>query len=202
MSGKIAEASYWFFRYRQDKILPDGSIKTTRKFHIIAPSRGEGAITKKQAEIRRDEFLAGLNAAPTRAEAAVAAKLPDAAAEPDQIIFGKLAELWRQDYVEKIAAGRPLVAAPTRVKYAGALENHILPRWKDARLADLRARVVLEWLQDEATSWHMMSDLRGVMSGIITKAHRMGDPPRDVRQSDPSRETAEKMGGARKAHLE
>ena len=161
---------YWFFRYRQDKILPDGSIKTTRKFHIIAPSRGEGAITKKQAEIRRDEFLGGLNAAPTRAEAAVAAKLPDAATEPDQIIFGKLAELWRQDYVEKIAAGRPLVAAPTRVKYANALENHILPRWKDARLADLRARVVLEWLQDEATSWHMMSDLRGVMSGIITKA--------------------------------
>ena len=56
------------------------------------------------------------------------------------------------------------MAAPTREKY------HILPKWKDARLADLRARVVLEWLQDEATSWHMMSDLRGVMSGIITKA--------------------------------
>src|ERR1035441_6315354 len=33
---------------------------------------------------------------------------------------------------------------------------------------DLRARFVLEWLQDEATSWHMMSDLCSVMSGIIT----------------------------------
>jgi integrase len=29
---------------------------------------------------------------------------------------------------------------------------------------------VLEWLQEEADSWHMMSDLRGVMSGVITKA--------------------------------
>src|ERR1039458_5079440 len=64
---------YWFFRYRQDTILPEGSIKTTRKFHPIAPSRGEGAIAKKQAEIKRDEFLVGLNAAPTRTEAAVAA---------------------------------------------------------------------------------------------------------------------------------
>ena len=87
-----------------------------------------------------------------------------------QIIFGKLAELWRREYVEKIAAGRPMVAAPTRAKYVAALENHILPRWKDARIAELRARDVLEWLQEEATSWHMMSDLRGVMSGIITKA--------------------------------
>src|SRR4051794_22251090 len=81
--------TYWFFRYREDKILPDGSITTSRKFHIIAPSRGEGAITKKQAEIKRDEYLVGLNAAPTRAEAAVAAKVPDPAAEPDQIIFGR-----------------------------------------------------------------------------------------------------------------
>ena len=63
-----------------------------------------------------------------------------------------------------------MVAKPTREKYRNALDNHILPRWKDARLADLRARVVTEWLQDEADSWHMMSDLRGVMSGVITKA--------------------------------
>jgi integrase len=161
---------YWFFRYRQDMILPDGSIKTTRRFHPIAPSRGERAIAKKQAEIKRDEFLVGLNAAPTRTEAAVAAREPDAVADPGQIIFGKLAELWRREYVEKIAAGRPMVAAPTREKYVSALENHILPKWQDVRLADLRAREVLEWLQAEATSWHMMSDLRGVMSGIVTKS--------------------------------
>lgn len=114
--------------------------------------------------------MRNLNAAPTRAEAAVAAQVPDPAEEPGQIIFGKLADLWRREYVEKIAAGRPMVAAPTRAKYVAALENHILPKWKDARLADLRGRVVLEWLQEEASSWHMMSDLRGVMSGIITKA--------------------------------
>jgi len=44
---------YWFFRYRRDELLPDGSIKTTRKFHTIGPSRGENAIPKKQAEAKR-----------------------------------------------------------------------------------------------------------------------------------------------------
>jgi integrase len=159
---------YWFFRYREDEAQPDGSHKTTRRFHIVAPSRGAKGITLKQANLERDRFLAERNAAQTRAEAAVQAA--SMANDPGQIIFGKLAELWRANYVEKTAAGRPLVAKPTREKYINHLEHHILPRWKDARLADLRAAVVLGWLQEEATSWHMMADLRGVMSGIITKA--------------------------------
>jgi hypothetical protein len=40
---------YWFFRYRNDELLPDGSIKTSRKFHIIGPSRGKNAIGKREA---------------------------------------------------------------------------------------------------------------------------------------------------------
>src|SRR5258706_15560783 len=64
---------YWYFRYRHDELQSDGSIKTTRKFQIIGPSRGDGAIGKKQAEVERDRFLADLNAAPTRCEAAVVA---------------------------------------------------------------------------------------------------------------------------------
>ena len=39
-----------------------------------------------------------------------------------------------------------------------------------ARLLQLRAKDVLDWLHEESTSWHMMAGLRGVMSGIITKA--------------------------------
>jgi integrase len=167
---KDRAAPYWFFRYWHDEARFDGSVRTSRKRHICGPSKGPNAISKKQAEIIRDNLLHEQNAAPTRAEAAVAAKVPDPATEPGQIIFGKLADLWRTEYVEKIAAGRPMVATPTRAKYVAALENHILPKWKDARVADLRARVVLEWLQEVASSWHMMSDLRGVMSGIITKA--------------------------------
>src|SRR5260370_39269381 len=90
---------YWFFRYRHDELLPDGSIKTTRRFHTIGPSRGESGIPKKQAEAKRDSSLAELNAAPTRCEAAVAASQP---VQASAILFGKLAELWREDCVDNL----------------------------------------------------------------------------------------------------
>src|SRR5437879_246585 len=67
---------YWYFRYRHDELLPNGTVRTRRKFHTIGPSRGEGGIGKKAAEIERDKFLAGMNTAETRCEAAVAAKQP------------------------------------------------------------------------------------------------------------------------------
>ena len=63
-----------------------------------------------------------------------------------------------------------MIATPTRAVYVNALDKHILPRWKDARLAELHARDVLTWLQEEVESWHMMAQLRGVMSGIITRS--------------------------------
>ena len=52
----------WIFHYRADELQPDGSMKTLRKYHEIAPSKGDGGITKKHAEIERDQFLAKLNA--------------------------------------------------------------------------------------------------------------------------------------------
>src|SRR5271154_4983314 len=55
----------WIFRYRCDEVQPDGSLKTLRKYHEIGPSRGDGAITKKQAEVARDLVLAKLNAPTT-----------------------------------------------------------------------------------------------------------------------------------------
>lgn len=159
---------YWFFRYRHDEVLPDGSVKTMRKFHTIGPSRGEGAMSRKQAIAARDEFLAGLNSAATRPEAVIVARAPEAAPDPGAILFGKLAELWRTDYVEKLAAGRPLIASTTRQKYNYAL-SRILPRWKDIRLNQIRAKDVMDWLQSECASWYAMADLRNVMSGVITK---------------------------------
>ena len=81
---------YWFFRYWSDELLPDGTIKVTRKRHIIGPSRGPNAIGKKQAEGGRDVFLSTLNSAPTACEAAVRAKEP---ADYGAILFGKLAEM-------------------------------------------------------------------------------------------------------------
>src|SRR5262249_17424215 len=115
---------YWYFRYREDELLSNGTVRTRRKFHTIGPSRGDGGLGKKQAELERDQFLADLNGGETRCEAAVAAQHP---IEVGAILFGKLAELWLKDYAEN-----PMVklAQPTREKYRMRLETHILPRWK------------------------------------------------------------------------
>jgi hypothetical protein len=51
--------------------LTNGTIKTTRKFHTIRPSRGENALPKKPAELQQDPILIALKTAPTRNEAAV-----------------------------------------------------------------------------------------------------------------------------------
>ena len=158
---------YWYFRYRKDELRPDGLVKTTRKFHTIGPSRGKDALTKRQAEVERDRVLAELNNAPTRPAAAVAANQP---IDPGLIIFGKLAALWRKDYVEREVGGRPLIAASTRSKYISHLENHILPRWQDARLQDFRAKEMSDWLQTTFKSWYAMDDVRNIISAIFTKA--------------------------------
>src|SRR5690348_12840317 len=51
----------WIFRYWHDEIQSDGSVKTLRKYQAVGPSKGDGALTKKQAEVERDKFLAKLN---------------------------------------------------------------------------------------------------------------------------------------------
>lgn len=158
---------YWYFRYRSDDVQPDGTVRTSRRFHTIGLSRGNGALTKKQAEIERDSFLAELNAASSRCEAAVSANAP---IDPNLIMFGKLAGLWRTDYVERSVGGKALVARSTKGKYISHLENHILPRWQDTRLGEFRTKEITDWLQATCKSWYAMDDLRNIMSGIFTKA--------------------------------
>ena len=168
---------YWYFRYRDDEILPDGTVKTRRKFHIIGPSRGDGALTRKQAEVERDKFLLERNGggpAP-RVETAATVVAPERP-EIGAIIFGRLAELWRKDYVDNAMIR---LARPTRDKYNMRLDTHILPRWKDARLSELEnSKAILDWLHSVCTSWYMMMDLRNIMSGIITRAQEWGIIPR------------------------
>jgi integrase len=157
---------YWFFRYRHDALQADGSVKTTRPFRTLGPSRGHQGLSKREAEAKRDAILYDLNAGPTRPAAAAAHS--HQASEVTAILFGRLAEMWRRDYVDN---PKVRLAEPTRIKYRMRLANHILPRWNDVRLGELRSKDILDWLQQECSSWHMMVDLRNIMSGIFTRAH-------------------------------
>lgn len=155
--------SYWYFRYWDDVLQQDGTTKAVRKFHTVGPSKGETKLSKKQAEVARDKFLATINK-PTIQE-----KIGDGLA-----LFSKMVEKYRAAHVEAEAAGRYLLAKPTRDKYIIHLEQRIVPQWGDRRLCDINPDEVQQWLFKTCDSWHMMNDLRGIMSGIFTKAEEWG----------------------------
>ncbi|MBM3741034.1 MAG: phage integrase family protein, partial [Acidobacteria bacterium] len=155
--------SYWYFRYREDVLQADGSTKAIRKFNTIGPSKGENKLTKRQAEVERDKFLAKINK-PTVQE-----KIADGLA-----LFSKMVEKYRAAHVEAAVAGHFLLAKPTREKYIIHLEQRIVPQWGARRLCEINPDEVQQWLFDTCDSWHMMNDLRGIMSGIYTKAEEWG----------------------------
>jgi integrase len=155
--------SYWFFRYWDDVRQKDGTTKSVRKFHTVGPSKGENRLSKKQAELERDKFLATINK-PTIHE-----KLADGL-----VVFTKMVEKYKAAHVEAQVAGRFLLSKPTRLKYLLHLEQRIVPRWGDRRLREIHPDEVQQWLFDTCESWHMMNDLRGILSGIFTKAEEWG----------------------------
>ena len=156
--------AYWYFRYWDDIMQPDGTTKAVRKFQVIGPSKGENRLLEeKQAEVERDKFLAKINK-PTIQE-----KIVDGL-----VLFSKMVEKYRAAHVEAKVAGRFLLAKPTRLKYILHLEQRIVPRWGDRRLCEINPDEVQQWLFETCESWHMMNDLRGIMSGIFTKAEEWG----------------------------
>jgi integrase len=155
--------SYWYFRYWDDAPQTDGATKPVRKFHVLGPSKGENRLSKKQAEVERDKFLAKINK-PTIHE-----KVADGL-----VLFSKMVDKHRAAHVEAEVAGRFLLAKPTRLKYLIHLEQRIVPRWGTRRLWKINPDEVQQWLFETCKSWHMMNDLRGIMSGIFTKAEEWG----------------------------
>jgi integrase len=155
--------SYWYFRYWDDVPRPDGTTHAVRKFQAVGPSKGENRLSKKQAEVERDKFLATINK-PTIQE-----KVADGLA-----LFSKMVEKYRAAHVEAQVAGRFLLAKPTRDKYVIHLEQRIVPQWGERRLCEINPDEVQQWLFETCESWHMMNDLRGIMSGIYTKAEEWG----------------------------
>jgi hypothetical protein len=153
----------WVFRYRSDQTQPDGSVKTLRKYQEIAPSKGEGAITKKQAEIERDKFLGKLNA-PTTEEAAHQVIATGVA------MFGEVARMYEDGYLGR----ENQIAKPTRDKEAFYLDEYIIPKWGELRLNQLQPKAVEDWLHTTFDSWWTMHGVRAIMSRIYHYAEGHG----------------------------
>jgi hypothetical protein len=145
----------WVFRYRADEVQPDGTVKTLRKYQEIAPSKGEGAITKRQAEIERDKFLTKLNA-PTTEDAV------QQVAATGVAVFRDVAAMYEEGYL-----GRPTqIAKPTRRKETFYITQYIVPRWGELRLNQIQPQAVEDWLHTTFDSWWTMHGVRAIMSRI------------------------------------
>src|SRR5712692_6909810 len=153
----------WVFRYWSDEIQPDGTIKTLRKYQAVGPSKGEGAITKKQAEIERDKFLAKLNA-PT-IEVAV-----EQVATTGVALLGEIAKMYEVGYLGR----ENQIAKPTRVKERFYLTEYIVPRWGAMRLNQIHPKAVEDWLHTTFDSWWTMHGVRAIMSRVFYYAEGHG----------------------------
>jgi integrase len=152
---------YWYFRYWDDQCLPDGSVKSTRKRHIIGPSKdtGKGVITKNEAKSKRDAFFQKSNAPAVRA-----------AAENGVILFKEAAQM----YIDSHLSRRNKIAEPTRQSETSIVNSHLIKRWGDLRLTDIRPKEIEDWLYASFDSWWTMRAVRKVMGAIYRKAERWG----------------------------
>ena len=153
----------WVFRYWADEIQPDGTVKTLRKYQAVGPSKGEGAITKKQAEIERDKFLAKLNA-PT-VEAAV-----QQVAATGVALFGEVAKMYEEGYLGRTTRS-PSQPARRKTFY---LHQYIVPRWGELRLNQIQPQAVEDWLHTTFDSWWTMHGVRAIMIRIYNYAEGHG----------------------------
>jgi integrase len=153
----------WIFRYYDDLVQPGGSVKVLRRYHEIGPSKGAGAITKKQAEIERDKFLAKLNA-PTTEEAV------QQVAATGVALFGAVAKMYEDGYLGR----ENQIAKPTREKEEFYLRQYIVPRWGEMRLSQIQPKAVEDWLHTTFDAWWTMHGVRAIMSRIYHYAEGHG----------------------------
>ncbi len=163
LEAKFREGWMWFFRYYADDVQADGSVKTVRKKHAVGLSRGDGKITKKQAEVERDKFLAKLNA-PTM-EAAI-----EQVAATGVVLFSAVARMYEDGYL----AREMQIAKPTRVKEKFYLDKYIVPKWGAQRLNQIRPQAIEDWLHTTFDSWWTMHGVRAIMSRVFYYAEGHG----------------------------
>jgi integrase len=166
---KLTRTPYWFFRYWVDEIQPDGALKPIRKKHVCGPiKKGKDdtqGITKKGAEIIRDQFLEKLNA-PT--EKVALAK--------GQALFREVAKMYIESHLDR----RGKLALPSRDKEKLNLNLYIIPQWGAKRLSEIGPKEVEDWLfslkrkDGEFVSWWTMHGIRRTMSAVYHKAEDWG----------------------------
>jgi hypothetical protein len=113
-------------------------------------------ITKREAERVRDRVIAGVN--------------DQVFTLKDQILFGDFVKIYENRHLPALALG-------PREKYRSLLKNHILPEFESLSLCDIGAELVQGFLnskKEQGLSWWTRNDLKGIVSGVFTKASDWG----------------------------
>ena len=160
---KDREGWPWVFRYWSDEVQSDGSVKTLRKYQAVGPSKGDDALTKKQAEIEREKFLAKLNA-PTNGVAVEQVAITGVA------LFGEVARMYKEGYLGR----KNQIVKPTREKEEFYLDEYLVPKWLALRLNQIQTKAVEDWLHTTFDSWWTMHGVRAIMSRIYHYAEGHG----------------------------
>jgi len=163
LEAKFREGWKWFFRYYADDVQADGSVKTLRKKQAVGFSRGGDKITKKEAEVERDKFLAKLNA-PT-VDAAVEQVTATGVA-----LMSEVARMYKEGYLSR----EKQLARPTIEKQEYYLDKVIVPKWGAFRLNQIRPQAVEDWLHATFDAWWTMYSVRAVMSRLYYYAEGYG----------------------------
>lgn len=160
---KDRQGAPWVFRYWHDEIGPDGAQKTLRKYQVVGTSKGDGAITRKEAEIERDKFLAKINSPSIEiAEKQIATT--------GVALFRPVAEMYKQGYLGRVNQ----IATPTREKEVFYLDTYITPKWGAFRLNQIQPKAVEDWLHTSFDSWWTMHGARAIMGRVFHYAEGHG----------------------------
>ena len=165
--------SPWFFRYDSGEIQPDGSIRKIRRYREIGPSKGRGALTRKQAEAARDQLLVLIQSVRTT-EPSEPARVDDHSvaetAQSGPVPFGRLARIYMSGYLGR----RDYVAEPTRQKEELYIREYLIPRWGTEIAEHILPTAVEDWLHTAFGSWWTMHGVRGIMNRIYRHAEGHG----------------------------
>jgi integrase len=156
----------WVARWREDVLREDG--KVGRILRSVVLGSVADLPTRKDAQVRLDEELRGVNLGTIRPESSM--------------LFGTFAEeQWKTLVL-------PTLKLSTQHGYKTVLAKHLLPYWRDWRLRDIGRQDVQQWVADRfrrQLGWQTVRNAWTLLSGILETAVEYGylstNPARGVK---------------------
>jgi len=144
---------YWYIRYRVRVLVGKNETRRKEKWHRLGYC---DEIGKRQAERLRDDMMRKVNGQVYTIQT--------------QMPLIDFLEKYRRLHVETLASG-------ARKKYISLLHCHIEPAFAEVRMCDIGTEDLQRFINEKAReglSWWTRNDLKGVLSGIFSKATLWG----------------------------